>query len=285
MNSAIKITESPRDAMQGIATFIPTEEKIRYINALLKVGFDVIDFGSFVSPKAIPQLSDTAQVLEGLDLTGSRSQLLAIVGNTRGGQEAAGFEKVSCIGYPFSVSPTFLRKNINSTIEKSKNTVADLLEICNKWDKTLVVYISMAFGNPYGDEWNTDIVQTWVGILYDMGVRVFPLSDTIGNSDKKSIAELFSGLVPEFPDAEFGLHLHTTLRHWYKKINAAYMNGCRSFDTVINGLGGCPMAENKLVGNLRTSNFLEFCEIKDEKVTIDEGAFDEAYSIALRIFP
>lgn len=285
MDSNIKIVESPRDAMQGIATFIPTEDKVRYINSLLKVGFDIIDFGSFVSPKAIPQLRDTAEVLEKLDLTDSRTKLLAIVGNTRGAQEAAKFERVNCIGYPFSVSQTFLKKNINTTIDKSKNTVADLLEVCDKWDKSLVVYISMAFGNPYGDEWNTDIVETWVGILYDMGARVFPLSDTIGNSNKKSIAALFEKLVPDFPDAEFGLHLHTTLRHWYKKINAAYVNGCRRFDTVINGLGGCPMAENKLVGNLRTSNFLEFCEIKDEKVNIDEEAFDEAYRIATEIFP
>lgn len=281
----IKITESPRDAMQGLTRFIPTKDKARYINSLLKVGFDVIDFGSFVSPKAIPQLKDTALVLDKLDLSQTETKLLAIVANKRGGEDAAQFEKVSYLGYPFSISPTFLKRNINSNIEKSVNTVEDLLNICDRHNKGLVVYISMAFGNPYGDEWDPDLVAGWVDKLYQMGVRIIPLSDTVGISRKKNIALLFSTLVPEFPEIEFGFHLHTTIRHWYRKINAAFLNGCRSFDTVINGLGGCPMAENRLVGNLRTSNLLEYFEINYVPMEIDEEAFEESYKLALDIFP
>jgi hydroxymethylglutaryl-CoA lyase len=281
----VKIIESPRDAMQGLTRFIPTEDKARYINALLKVGFDVIDFGSFVSPKAIPQLRDTAEVLSKLDLSVSDTKLLAVVANTRGGQDAARFDEISYIGFPFSISPTFLKRNINSNIENSVKIVEDLLDICDKHNKTPVIYISMAFGNPYGDEWNPDLVAAWVGKLYGMGVRIIPLSDTVGISSKKNIALLYSTLVPEFPEIEFGFHLHTTIRHWYRKINAAFVNGCRSFDTVINGLGGCPMAENRLVGNLRTSNLLEYLEINFIPVRIDEEAFEKAYGLALEIFP
>ncbi|MBN3036579.1 MAG: hypothetical protein JW861_13415 [Bacteroidales bacterium] len=281
----VKIIESPRDAMQGLSVFIPTEEKASYINSLLRVGFDTIDFGSFVSPKAIPQLADTAQVIEKLDLSRSASKLLAIVANQRGAEEAARFEQISYLGYPFSVSPTFLKKNINATIEQSRETVAGLLELCDKSNKTLVVYISMAFGNPYDDEWHPEIVAGWVSKLSRMGVRIIPLSDTVGISSRKTIAALFTTLVDEFPEIEFGFHLHTSIRHWYRKINAAFSNGCRRFDTVINGLGGCPMAENKLVGNLRTSNFLEFCEINNVPVEIDDQAFNEAYELAMKIFP
>ena len=271
--------------MQGIQPFIPTKDKVRYIQSLLKVGFDTVDFGSFVSPKAIPQLADIREVLNEIDLSDTSSKLLAIVPNSRGGQLAAAYDKISYLGFPFSISTTFLKRNINSSFELSKNTVSELLEICDKSGKELVVYMSMAFGNPYGDEWNTDIVATWTEILYDMGVRIIPLSDTVGISNKKTISSLFSTLTPAFPEVEFGLHLHTTIRHWYRKINAAFINGCRRFDTVINGLGGCPMAENKLVGNLRTSNLLEYFEIKDVKVEIQEKAFEDAYQIALDIFP
>lgn len=281
----IKITESPRDAMQGLTHFIPTEDKARYINALLQVGFDVIDFGSFVSPKAIPQLRDTQEVLGMLDLSKTETELLVIVVNKRGGEMAAQCDQIKYMGFPFSISPTFLKRNINSTVEKSVQTVQELMEICDKTNKELVIYISMAFGNPYGDEWNTHIVSDWVGRLYEMGVRIIPLSDTVGISSKKNIAQLFATLIPEYPKAEFGLHLHTTMRHWYKKINAAFLNGCRQFDTVINGLGGCPMAENRLVGNLRTSNLLEYCEINYVPIEINEKAFDEAYQLALDIFP
>ena len=271
--------------MQGLTRFIPTKDKVRYINALLKVGFDAIDFGSFVSPKAIPQLADTGEVVKKLDLSSTDTKLLAIVANKRGGEDAASFDEISYLGFPFSISPTFLKRNINSTIDKSVQTVKDLLEICDRKNKSLVVYISMAFGNPYGDEWNADVVAMWVERLHKMGVRIIPLSDTVGISSKKNIALLFSTLVPEFPDIEFGFHLHTTIRHWYKKVNAAFMNGCRSFDTVINGLGGCPMAENRMVGNLRTSNLLEYFEINYVPVNINEEAFNKAYEMALDIFP
>lgn len=280
----VKIIESPRDAMQGLLTFIPTKDKARYINALLKVGYDTIDFGSFVSPKAIPQMRDTAEVLKLLDLSATKSKLLAIVPNRKGGEIAADFDEVDYLGFPFSISPTFLKRNINSTIEKSQQIVGDLLDICDRKNKTLVVYISMAFGNPYGDEWSGDIVANWVDTLYNMGVRIIQLSDTVGISSKKSIGCLFSALVPEFEEVEFGLHLHTTLRHWYKKIDAAFRGGCRRFDTVINGLGGCPMAENRLVGNLRTSNLLEYLEVNNIKTDIDEVAFDKAYETALEVF-
>jgi hydroxymethylglutaryl-CoA lyase len=281
----VKITESPRDAMQGLTRFIPTEDKARYINALLKVGFDVIDFGSFVSPKAIPQMADTGEVVKRLDLSVSDTKLLAIVGNKRGGQDAAAFDEITYLGFPFSISPTFLTRNINSTIDESVKTVDELLDICVRKNKELVVYISMGFGNPYNDEWNPELVADWVNRLYRMGVRIIPLSDTVGISSKKNIAYLFSLLITDFPDIEFGFHLHTTIRHWYKKINAAFLNGCRSYDTVINGLGGCPMAENRLVGNLRTSNLLEYLEINNIKVNINEEAFNDAFELALEIFP
>jgi hydroxymethylglutaryl-CoA lyase len=285
MNNKIKIVESPRDAMQGLTRFIPTKDKARYINALLKVGFDTIDFGSFVSPKAIPQLKDTEEVLSKLDLSSTETKLLAIIGNKRGAETALKYEQIQYLGFPFSISPTFLKRNINSTIEKSTATVAELLNICAKSNKELVVYISMAFGNPYGDQWNPDIVADWVDRLYRMGIKIMPLSDTVGISTKKNIALLFSTLVPEFPGVEFGFHLHTTIRHWYRKINAAFINGCKRFDTVINGLGGCPMAENRLVGNLRTSNLLEYFEINYVPVEINEEAFEAAFELALEIFP
>jgi len=281
----IKIIESPRDAMQGLTHFIPTDDKVKYINSLLDVGFDTIDFGSFVSPKAIPQLRDTEEVLSKLDLSNTSTDLLVIVVNKRGAETATQFDQIKYMGFPFSISPTFLKRNINSNIERSVQTVQDLLEICDKSNKELVIYISMAFGNPYGDEWNTNIVADWVYRIYQMGVRTIALSDTVGISSKKSIAHLFATLVPEFSEAEFGLHLHTTIRHWYKKINAAFLNGCRRFDTVINGLGGCPMAENRLVGNLRTSNLLEYFEINYVPVEVDEEAFEKAYGLAIEIFP
>ncbi|GAB4327730.1 MAG: hydroxymethylglutaryl-CoA lyase [Bacteroidales bacterium] len=285
MNEAIRITESPRDAMQGLANFIPTEDKIRYINALLRVGFDVIDFGSFVSPKAIPQMADTEQVLAGLNHEQSRSKLLVIVPNVKGAQMAARHPAISFQGFPFSVSPTFLERNIRSSVEKAWQTVLDIAGICAKSGQEPVIYISMAFGNPYGDEWHPELVAHWVDRLVSAGVKRIKLSDTVGISSRKNIARLFQLLVPAYPDVCFGLHLHTTIRHWYKKINAAWQNGCRSFDTVINGLGGCPMAENRLVGNLRTSNLLEFCEVNNIPVNIDDEAFEEAYRLALEIFP
>ncbi len=282
----IKIIECPRDAMQGLKVFLPTIKKANYINSLLKVGFDTIDFGSFVSPKAIPQLKDTAEVVKKLDMSQTTSKLLAIVANERGANDAANFEEISYLGYPFSISNTFLKRNLNSSIKKSQKTVDELLNICSKNKKELVIYVSMAFGNPYGDKWNVDIVAKWVEELHKIGVRIIPLADTIGSSNMKSISALFSTLVPAFNDIEFGFHLHTSVRHWYRKVNAAYLNGCRRFDTAISGLGGCPMAEEgQLVGNLRTSNLLEYLETIGVSTNIDEEAFLKAYMKALKTFP
>lgn len=282
----IKIIECPRDAMQGIKPFISTKKKANYINSLLRVGFDTIDFGSFVSPKAIPQMKDTAEVIKKLDMSQTTTKLLSIVGNTRGGNDAIAFDEITYLGYPFSISETFLSRNLNSNKEQSKKVVSELLDLCDKSKKQLVVYISMAFGNPYGDEWNVDYVAKQVEELYKMGVRIIPLSDTIGSSNKLSINNLFSFLTPAFPDIEFGFHLHTTLRHWYGKVNAAYENGCRRFDTAINGLGGCPMAEEgQLVGNLRTSNLLEYLETIGVATEIDDEAFLKAYMTAIKTFP
>lgn len=282
----VKIIECPRDAMQGIFEFIPTAKKVSYINSLLKVGYDSIDFGSFVSPKAIPQMKDTANVVSKLDLSQTNTKLLAIVGNTRGGNDAAVFDEISYLGYPFSISETFLIRNLNSNTVKSQKTVEELLKLCDKKKKELVVYISMAFGNPYGEEWNVDIVAKWVEKLYKMGVRIIPLSDTIGSSNMKSISTLFENLTPAFPEVEFGFHLHTSVMHWFRKVNAAYTNGCRRFDTAISGLGGCPMAEEgQLVGNLRTANLLEYIETKGIPSKINEEAFLKSYMTALKTFP
>lgn len=282
----LKIVECPRDAMQGIGPFIPTHKKASYINALLKVGFDTIDFGSFVSPKAIPQLKDTAKVLSLLDMSQTTTKLLAVVGNTRGAEDALKFEEISYLGFPYSISEIFLQRNLNSSIEKSTAAVSDLLEMCDKKKKELVVYMSMGFGNPYGEPYSIEIVNQHIEKLHKMGVKAIPLSDTIGSSTIAEITTLFSDLVPRYPEIEFGFHLHTSIMHWYGKVNAAYQNGCRRFDTVINGLGGCPMAEEgQLVGNLRTSNLLEYLEIIGVNTGIDEKAFLQAYMKALNTFP
>jgi len=285
-SKSVIITECPRDAMQGIRPFIPTEKKAAYINALLKVGFNIIDFGSFVSPKAIPQLRDTAEVLQKLELDKTTTKLLAIVGNARGGNNAAAFSEISFLGYPYSVSDIFLQRNLGSTIDRSMKTIDELHTICQQNGKELLVYISMGFGNPYKEPWNVDMTARCVMQLIKMGIRRIGLSDTIGSSTVTSITELFSSLIPSFPDVEFTFHMHTSIRHWYRKLNAAWDSGCRSFDSVINGLGGCPAAdEGQLVGNLRTSNLLEFLDIKGIPTKINEEAFLRAVYIALRTFP
>ncbi len=281
----MKIIESPRDAMQGITRFIPTEIKIDYLNSLLKVGYDTLDFGSFVSPRAIPQLKDTAEVLEGLDLSDTNTKLLAIVANTIGGEIAASYSKISYLGFPFSISPTFLKNNINSTIARSIVTTNKLLNICEKNEKTLVVYISMAFGNPYGDKWSVEFVEEWVDILSKLGVKIIALSDTTGESTADTIHSIFSDLIPKYPQVEFGFHLHTTQEMWFERVNAAHAAGCRRFDTVINGIGGCPMSGKELLGNLRTSNFLSFLEQQDCDLKIDKEAFNLAYTKAISVFP
>lgn len=253
----MKLIECPRDAIQGIKHFIPTEKKIKYINLLLESNlFDTIDFGSFVSPKAIPQMADTAEVVQGLNLSHTQTKLLAIIANERGGTEACQFEQISYLGYPFSISETFQLRNTNATISESLEIVKAIQEITEKADKQLVTYISMGFGNPYGDEWNAEIAIKWVDELQKLGIKIFSLSDTVGVATPESITYLFENLIPKYPNLEFGAHLHTTPDTWQEKVDAAYKAGCRRFDGAILGYGGCPMAADELVGNMPMENLL-----------------------------
>ncbi|MDZ7744125.1 MAG: hydroxymethylglutaryl-CoA lyase [Bacteroidota bacterium] len=284
MPDRIKILETPRDAMQGIKPFIPTEKKADYINSLLRVGFDIIDFGSFVSPAAIPQLRDTAAVLKKLDLTQSDTKLMCIVGNLRGTKDATQYEEISFLGYPHSVSDKFLMLNINSSLDKSRDACADILEQCEKTGKELVVYLSMAFGNNYGEEWSVEILEKECNKLNEMGVKYIALSDTIGASYPASIAAVFMALVPAFPHIEFSLHLHTKLHQVFEKLDAAYQCGCMGFDGVMNGLGGCPMAEHELVGNVRTGMILECLENNKLETKIDKKAFEDAITKSITTF-
>ncbi len=281
----VKIVECPRDAMQGLTRFVPTDRKASYINTLLKVGFDTIDFGSFVSPKAIPQMRDTAEVLGKLDLASTKTKLLAIVANQRGAIEAAGFTAITYLGYPFSVSQTFQIRNTNATIEESLERVKDIQEICIQNSKKLVVYLSMGFGNPYGDPWNVEIVQRWVDTLADLDIKILALSDTIGVSNPDSISYLFSNLIHPYHDVEFGAHLHTTPGTWYEKIHAAYESGCRRFDCTIRGYGGCPMARDELTGNMATENLIEYFKMHKIVHDIDENAFLASMRAAIDVFP
>lgn len=278
----IKITECPRDAMQGIKDFIPTEEKINYINALLKVGFDTIDFGSFVSPKAIPQMRDTTTVLNKLNLNASQSKLLAIIANTRGAEDACKFDEINYLGFPFSVSETFQQRNTNSSIEESLVRVTEIQNLCVKHNKQLVVYLSMAFGNPYGDKWDCSIVLKWAEKLYEMGIRIFSLADTIGSSTPENIKQLFSAIIPKFKDVKIGAHLHSRAETTKEKIEAAYKSGCIQFDTAILGFGGCPMAKDDLTGNIATEIVLDY--FSDKNLGINKAAFDEAMNISRGIF-
>jgi len=281
----VKLIECPRDAMQGMHTFIPTDVKARYINQLLKVGFDTIDFGSFVSPKAIPQMRDTGEVLAQLDLSNVSTNLLAIVANKRGAVDACSFEEINYLGYPFSISNTFQVRNTNSTIEESLHRVEQIQEIGAAHKKKLVIYISMGFGNPYGDPWNVEIVQGWVDKLADMGIRILALSDTIGVSNPENISYLFSNLIPPFPDVEFGAHLHTTPRTWREKVEAAYQSGCRRFDGALKGYGGCPMAKDDLTGNMPMENILFFLDDINNDAQIDRRAFLKALGMVSEVFP
>jgi hydroxymethylglutaryl-CoA lyase len=283
--SQVQLIECPRDAMQGIHTFIETEKKISYINSLLKCGFDTIDFGSFVSPKAIPQLRDTAEVLGKLKLSSTKSKLLAIIANVRGAEDAVKFEEINYLGFPFSISETFQLRNTNSTILESLSRVDEIQNLCVKNKKELVVYISMAFGNPYGDVWNSDIAIQWTKRLAEMGIKIIALSDTIGVSNPSSISNLFSTLIPEFPQLTIGAHLHTTPDTWKEKVEAAWNSGCRRFDHAIKGFGGCPMAADKLTGNMPTENVLFFLKEKNIESGIEMNAFNSAMMEAGRIFP
>ena len=283
--SYVKLIECPRDAMQGIQPFIPTQTKINYIQRLLAVGFDTLDFGSFVSPKAIPQMADTAEVLAGLDLTETRTKLLAIVANTRGAMVAANHPEITYLGYPFSISETFQIRNTNATIEESIIRVAEILEIAQQADKQLVLYISMGFGNPYGDPWNSDIVLQWVQRLKDMGVRIFSLSDTIGVSSPDNISYLFNSLIPAHPDLEFGAHLHTTPSTWKEKVQSAYQSGCRRFDGALKGFGGCPMAREELTGNMPTEKMIDYFDPLGAIPFLNRKELTHALSMIPSVFP
>lgn len=283
MLNPIKIIECPRDAMQGIKDFIPTEKKVQYIQSLLRVGFDTIDFGSFVSPKAIPQMVDTAQVLSKLDLSKTTSKLLAIIANTRGAEEACQHAEIRYLGYPFSISENFQMRNTHKTIAESVIVLSEILEIASKFNKEVVVYISMGFGNPYGDPWNVEVVANWTEQLHDMGVKIISLSDTIGSSNPESIHYLFSNLIPQYPHIEFGAHLHTTPATWFEKVDAAYKAGCMRFDGAIQGFGGCPMAKDELTGNMPTEKLLSYFTSKKCN-NLNALSFESAHNEASKIF-
>ena len=280
----IKIIECPRDAMQGIKTFIPTARKVSYIQALLRVGFDSIDFGSFVSPKAIPQMQDTAAVLDQLDLSKTDSKLLAIIANVQGANDAASHEPIQYLGFPFSISENFQMRNTHKTIAESLVTLQEILEIADQNQKEVIAYLSMGFGNPYGDPWNEEIVGEWTERLAQMGVKILSLSDTVGSSTPEVITHLFSNLIPKYPHIEFGAHLHTIPDKWFEKIDAAYHAGCRRFDGAIQGFGGCPMATDRLTGNMPTEKLLSYFTAKKENTNLSAMSFESAYNEASKLF-
>lgn len=280
----IKIIECPRDAMQGIKSFIPTARKVAYIQSLLRVGFDTIDFGSFVSAKAIPQMQDTAEVLAQLDLSQTNSKLLAIIANTQGAIAASAHKEIQYLGFPFSISENFQMRNTHKTIEESLVTLNEILEIADTTNKEVVAYLSMGFGNPYGDPWNVDIVGNWTENLANRGVKILSLSDTIGSSTPEVIQYLFSNLIPKYPGIEFGAHLHTTPEKWFEKVDAAYNAGCRRFDGAIQGFGGCPMAKDTLTGNMPTEKLLSFFTSQKEQTNTSPMSFESAYNEATKLF-
>jgi hydroxymethylglutaryl-CoA lyase len=280
----IKIIECPRDAMQGIKMFIPTEKKVQYIQSLLRVGFDTIDFGSFVSPRAIPQMVDTAEVLAQLDLSTTKSKLLAIVANVRGANDASTHPEIQYLGYPFSISENFQMRNTHKTIAQSIETLQEILNIADKTNKEVVAYLSMGFGNPYGDPWNVEIVGEWTEKLSHMGVKILSLSDTIGSSTPDVIDYLYSNLIPKYPEIEFGAHLHTTPSSWHEKVDAAYKAGCRRFDGAIQGFGGCPMAKDELTGNMPTEKMVSYFTAVKANAGIQAMSFESSYNEASKIF-
>ena len=280
----VKIIECPRDAMQGIKEFIPTDKKVQYIQSLLRVGFDTIDFGSFVSAKAIPQMQDTAEVLAKLDLSQTQSKLLAIIANTQGAENASIHPEIQYLGFPFSISENFQMRNTHKTIAESLVTLQEILNIADKTNKEVVTYISMGFGNPYGDPWNVEIVGEWTEKLANMGVKILSLSDTVGSSTPEVIEYLFSNLIPKYPNIEFGAHLHTTPEKWFEKVDAAYKSGCRRFDGAIQGFGGCPMAKDDLTGNMPTEKMLSYFTTVKANSNLSPMSFESAYNEALKIF-
>jgi hydroxymethylglutaryl-CoA lyase len=284
MEKHITLIECPRDAMQGIHTFIPTAEKTSYINKLLKVGFDVLDCGSFVSPKVIPQMQDTSLVLAGLDLELTKTKLLVIIANITGAELAATEEKIRFLGYPFSISETFQERNTNRKISVAFDDVKRINQICKKTGKELVLYISMGFGNPYGDPWNSQIVEDWLKKLIAEGITTFSLADTVGNAKINDIKSLFTHLISKYPDLEIGAHFHSTPQMQIQKIETAYYGGCRRFDSAILGYGGCPMASDQLTGNISTEAIIQFLESKNIRINIDADYFREAEVAASFLF-
>jgi hydroxymethylglutaryl-CoA lyase len=280
----VKIVECPRDAMQGIKQMIPTDLKVQYLQSLLRCGFDTLDFGSFVSPKAIPQLADTAQVLSRLDLSTTQSKLLAIVANRRGAQDACQHPEIEYLGYPFSISENFQMRNTHKTIAQSVELLQDILDLASAKAKQVVVYISMGFGNPYGDPWNVEIVGEWTEKLSAMGVKILSLSDTVGSSNPETIDYLFSNLIPAYPAIEFGAHLHTTPTTWHEKVDAAYKAGCRRFDGAIQGFGGCPMAKDELTGNMPTEKMVSYFNTVKADSNVNAMPFESSYNEATKIF-
>ena len=285
MSDQIRITECPRDAMQGIAEWIPTDKKTAYINQLLKVGFDTIDFGSFVSPKAVPQMKDTHEVLKGIDKGDSHTDLLAIVVNRRGAEEAVEYSLIDYLGYPFSISETFQQRNSRKSMAESVELLKGISDLCHTKNKKLLVYLSMAFGNPYDDPWEVSIVESWTENMAAMGVKYIALADTIGSSDQKSIQQLFSTLIPKFPEVEIGAHFHANPNKREEKIRTAWESGCRKFDTALQGFGGCPFAEDELVGNIATESLLFFCDNAHIETRLDKEALATAMSLSREIFP
>lgn len=282
----LKVIECPRDAMQGIIDFIPTEKKASYINQLLNCGLDTIDFGSFVSAKAIPQLKDTVEVLDKLDLSNTETNLLAIIANERGAEEAVQFEEIDFLGFPFSVSETFQKRNTNATIEESWTRLESIQNLAFKNNKDLVVYLSMGFGNPYGDTWNSDIVIKWSERLYnELGIKILALSDTIGCATPTLVSSLFKDLIPALKNVEFGAHLHTIPENAKQLVEAAYNSGCRRFDGAIKGFGGCPMAANDLTGNMPTELMLQWFQENDISTGIDHQEFKRAFEMSGSVFP
>ena len=280
----VKIIECPRDAMQGVRDWIPTKEKAQFIQSLLDCGFDTIDFGSFVSPKAIPQMKDTSELLSLLDLSSTESQLLAIVANIRGAKDAVMYDQIDYLGYPFSISENFQMRNTHKTIAQSIETLKEILNLADSKNKKVVAYLSMGFGNPYGDPWSIDIVGEWTEKLSNMGVKILSLSDTVGSSTPEIITYLFSELITKYPSIEFGAHLHTTTTKWKEKVSAAYLAGCRRFDGAIQGFGGCPMAKDDLTGNMPTEKILSYFAAEKVNTNVNSISFENAYKEASKIF-
>jgi len=270
--------------MQGWAHFIPTADKVKYLNKLLQVGFDVLDFGSFVSAKAIPQLADTKEVIPQLDMGAGKTKLLAIIANTRGAEDAVQYDQITYLGFPFSISETFQLRNTNKTIAQSLQQVEEMQNLCVKHNKELVIYISMGFGNPYGDEYNAEVAINWVRKLVQIGVKTVAMADTVGVADPQNISYIFNSLIPEFRDINIGAHFHSAPGKWEEKIRAAYNAGCMRYDSAIKGIGGCPMAEDDLVANVATENIVSWCERNNIPLNLNKEAFAEAMQVANGIF-